>query len=343
MPRLILTRLLVLAAVFAACASTVSPADAAGPFRIGMVADTNGVRDRSFNQLAYAGVSTAALRLGASILVLASPSVASYESSLRTLAQQGYDPVIAIGPSEEKALAVVAREYPRVRFAIVNDSYAAPRLGGLPNVLGLVFKQEEAGYLAGYLAGLVELSRMPRLRRGNVISSIGDSKDPSVDRYLAGFEAGARSADHQVRLLHADVTAAASVARCHGAAAAQIAAGADIVFPIAGGCAAGALKAADERGVWALGVDADRSYLGPSILASAALRPDEAVILAIDAAHDGTFAGGRDVEFGIAQNAVGITGLNAAVPPSIRHKLNAVAKRLRAGSISIPTTLVTRR
>jgi basic membrane protein A len=210
-------------------------------------------------------------------------------------------------------------------------------------VLGLVFKQQEAGYLAGYLAGLVELSRTPRLRPGNVISSIGNLADPSVDRYVAGFQAGAIAADHKVRLLHASVTGSPSPARCHSLAASQIAAGSDIVFPIAGACNAGALQAVDERGVWAVGVDADESYLGPSILASAALRVDQAVILAIDAAHDGTFAGGRDVEFGIAQDAAGIAGINAAVPPSIRHRVNALANRLRAGSVSIPTTLVIRR
>jgi len=342
-PRLLTTRVLVALVALVALGSSASATGAAAPMRIGMVADTNGVNDRSFNQMAYAGVSTAALKLGASILVLASPSVRAYESSLRSLAQQGYDPVIAIGPSEERALGEVAREYPKVRFAIVNDSYAAPGIGGLPNVLGLVFKQQEAGYLAGYLAGLVELSRAPRLRRGNVISSIGDTADPSVDRYIAGFQAGARSADHKVRLLHAAVTGAPSAARCHSLASSQIAAGSDIVFPVGGACNAGALAAVDERGVWALGVDHDESYLGPSILGSAALRVDQAVILAIDAVHDGTFAGGRDVEFGIAQDAAGIAGINAAVPRSIRHRLNAVANRMREGSVSIPTTIVTRR
>ena len=62
------------------------------------------------------------------------------------------------------------------------------------------------------------------------------------------------------------------------------------------------------------------------MLASAVQRVDQAVFLTIEAVHDGTFEGGRDVVFGIAQNAVGIAGVNGAVPPSIRHKLNAVAQ-----------------
>jgi basic membrane protein A and related proteins len=311
-------------------------ASAAAPLRIAMVADTNGVYDRSFNQFAYVGVRSAALRLGASIAVWASPSVRSYEPSLRSMAQQGYDLVIAIGPSQEQALAEVARAYPLVHFAIVNDSYTARALGGLPNVQGLVFKRQEASYLVGYLAGLVELSRAPRLKAGNVVSSIAAAGDHAADRSVAGFEAGVRAADPKVTLLRA-LTRSSSPGRCHSLAAAQIAAGSDIVFPVAGACSAGAFQAVKEHGVWALGVDADESYLGPWMLASAALRVDQAVILTIDALHDGLFAGGRDVEFGIAQNAVDVAGINPVVPRSIRLRVSAVARRMRAGSISIPT------
>jgi basic membrane protein A and related proteins len=327
--------LAILAALVGVGASTPS-ASGAAPLRIAMVADTSGVYDRSFNQFAYAGVRSAALRLGASIAVWASPSVRSYESSFRSMAQQGYDLVIGIGPSQEQALAEVARAYPLVHFAIVNDSYTARALGGLPNVQGLVFKRQEASYLVGYLAGLVELSRAPRLRAGNVISSIAAAGDPSADRSIAGFEAGVRAADPKVTLLRA-LARSSSASRCHSLAARQIAAGSDIVFPVAGACNAGAYKAVEEQGVWALGVDADESYLGPWILASAALHVDQAVILTIDAVHDGLFAGGRDVEFGIAQNAVGVAGISAAVPRSIRLKVSAAARRMRGGSISIPT------
>lgn len=335
-----LTYALALVAVLVAPLAANAGACAAAPLRIGMVANTDGVYDRSFNELAYAGVRTAALKLGAAIDVRASPTALSYEPNLRFMAEQGYDLIIAIGQDEEQALASVARDYPAVRFAIVDDSYAAPALGSLPNVLGLRFQQQQAGYLAGYLAGLVERSGMPRLKRGNVISSIGGVRGPSVDRYLAGFQAGALAADPTVRLIQAYSNSESSVARCHTLALSQIAAGSDIVFPAAGACSAGALQAGAERGVWTLGTDADRSYLGPSVLASAVLRADQAVLLAIYAVHDGTFAGGRDVEFGIAQNALGIAGINVAVPRGIRLRLKVVANRLRAGRISIPTAFV---
>ena len=337
-PRPTFTRALVLLAALVAVGAGAPAAGTATPLRIGMVADTNSVFDRSFNQSAYAGVRAAALRLGARIDVRASPTTAYYLPSLRSMARAGYDLVIAIGPSEEEALAEVARAYPSVRFAIVNDSYDAPALRGLANVQGMLFKQQEAGYLAGYLAGRVELSRMPRLKPGNTVASLGGLVDQTADRYIAGFEAGVLAADPAVRLLR-NYSLSTSPARCHTVALSQIAAGADIIFPVAGVCASGAWQAINENGIWGVGVEADQSYIGASVLASAALRVDQAVILLINAVHDGTFAGGRDVEFGLAQNAIGIPGINAAVPASIRAKLNAVMSRMRAGRISIPTAL----
>jgi basic membrane protein A len=308
--------------------------------RIGMVADTHGLFDRSFNQLTAAAVQSASYRLGARIDVRASAATGSYVVALQNMAAQGYDLVIAIGPSEERAVGIVARQFPSVNFAIVDDSYASPGIGGLPNVQGLLFKEQESGYLVGYLAGLIELSKGPRLHAGNIVSSVGGTQGPSVDRYLAGFQAGVLKADPGVKLLNSYTGPADSVTRCHSLAAAQIAAGSDIVFQAAGACGAGVLQAANERAVWSIGSDFDESTLSPSVLASAVDRADQAVFLTIAAVRDGTFAGGRDVVFGAAQSSTGIAGISAAVPASIRAKLDYVVARMRGGKITVPTALL---
>jgi basic membrane protein A and related proteins len=326
--------------LFTPAISQPASAVAARTLRIGMVANTNGVGDRSFNELAQAGVRAAAVRLGASIAVTASPSPASYVPALTYMAQQRYDLVIAVGSAEEQAVGEVARQFPRVNFAIVDDSYASSGIGGLENVQGLLFRQEEAGYLAGYLAGLVETETVARLRAGNIMSTVGSIDEPSDQGYIAGFRAGAKASDPTVKLLHAFADdSSRSEDRCHSLAATQIAAGSDIVLPAGGSCGVGALNATNQQDVWGIAVDADQSYLGPYVLASAVKRVDQAVYLAIKAVHDGTFKGGRDVVFGIAQNAVGISGINRLVPRSIRLKVNAVAAKLRAGKISIPIAL----
>jgi basic membrane protein A len=314
-------------------------AAASGTLRIGMVANTYGVADRSFNELAAAGVKAAAAKLGASIAVTASPTSASYAPALTYMAQQGYDLVIAVGPEEEQAVGQVARRYPKVNFAIVDDSYGSIGIGGLENVQGLLFREEEAGYLVGYLAGLVETETVARLRTGNIMSTVGSIDERQDQGYIAGFRAGAKASDPTVKLLHAFADSPQSEDRCHSLAATQINHGADIVLPAGGSCGVGALNATNQQDVWGVGVDADQSYLGPYVLASAVKRVDQAVYLAIKAVRDGTFKGGRDVVFGIAQNAVGISGINRLVPRSIRLKVNAVAAKLRAGRISIPIAL----
>jgi basic membrane protein A len=324
---------------FTGAVSQPPPAAAARSLRIGMVANTDGVADRSFNELAETGVRTAAARLGASIAVTASPTSASYVPALTYMAQQGYDLVIAVGSAEEQAVGEVARRFPKVNFAIVDDSYASRGIGGLNNVQGLLFREEESGYLVGYLAGLVETDTVARLRGGNIMSTVGSVDEQPDQGYIAGFRAGAKAADPDVKLLHAFADSSQSEDRCHSLAATQIAAGADIVLPAGGSCGVGALNATKQQNVWGIAVDADQSYLGPYILASAVKRVDQAVFLAIKAVHDGTFRGGRDVVFGIAQNAVGIAGINRLVPRSIRLKVIAVADRLRAGKISIPVAL----
>jgi basic membrane protein A and related proteins len=326
------------ALVLALVAADAPRANATTPSpRIGLVANTNGLFDRSFNELSAAAVTQASVRLAARIDIRPSFSEAEYIPSLQAMAAQGYDLVIAVGSAEEHAVGVVAREYPKIRFAIVGDSYASPGIRGLANVEGIVFKDQESGYLAGYLAGLVELAPGSQAADANTISTISGSLVPAAARYVAGFRAGARAADPEVRLLAGFANASTSPGRCSSIAGSQIRKGSGVVFAVAGACSVGAYDAAHTGNAWAIGYELDESGLTSAMLVSAVDHPERAVYLALTALHNGTFATGRDVEFGIAQDAVGLAGLNEAVPRSIRLRLSYVANRLRAGGISIPT------
>jgi basic membrane protein A len=310
-----------------------------GPLRVGLVADTRGLLDGGANELAASAVRAASSRtsLGVRIDIRSSPSEASYLPALESMAAQGYDLVIAVGPSEQRAVGQAARAYPDVRFAIVGGSYVAPGIGGLPNVLGLVFKVEQSGYVAGYLAGLVERSSGSHLNAANTIGTISGGGDPAALRTLSGFRAGARAADPAVRLLAGFANAASGAGRCQSLAAGQIAHGADIVYPVAGACGDGALAAAAAAGVWSIGSRLSPDALAPTLLATSVARADRAVLLTLQAVASGTFAGGRDVELGLAQGAVSVTGLSADLSRVIRVRVAAAAARVRAGRVSIPT------
>src|SRR5262249_6715558 len=162
--------------------------------------------------------------------------------------------------------------------------------GNLANVEGLLFREQEAGYLAGYAAGLAAKDR-----GGKAVSTVGGQKQPPVDRYIAGYQAGAKAAFPGVQTLNGYSNDFSIPAKCKEVALNQIAAGSVVVFQVAGGCGLGALDAAKERGVWGIGVDADQGYLGTYVLTSALKRVDTAVYNAIKEAQAGNFKGGRDV------------------------------------------------
>ena len=265
--------------------------------------------------------------------VLQSASPADYVPNLSTLARQGYNLVIGVGFTEIQAIATVAKAYPKTHFAIVDVSNADE--GHLKNVQGLLFKEQQVGYLAGYAAGLAA-----KARGGTAVSTVGGQKQPPVDRYIAGFQAGAKAAFPGVKTLNAYSQDFEVQAKCKEIALNQIAAGSVVVFQVAGGCGLGALDAAREKGVWGVGVDADQGFLGTYILTSALKGVDEAVYLSIKDAKNGNFQGGKDAVFGLEQQGVGLGKFSPKAPKGIEAKTKQIEQEIVSGKIkNIPTTV----
>src|SRR3989440_7038817 len=210
------------------------------------------------------GLLRAEKQLGIQGRVYQSNSAQDYIPNLAKFAQQGYDLVVSVGFAQADAVTKVAKRYPKTHFAIIDVD--ATSLRGKPqNVLGLLFREQEVGYLAGYLAGLVEKEKPGP----DVIGSVGGMKEPPVDRFIAGYQAGAKRADPSIKLLNGYSHDWVDLAKCKEAALSQIASGSTIEFQVAGGCGLGTLDAAKEKRVWGIGVDADQSFLGPHVLTSA--------------------------------------------------------------------------
>src|SRR3954464_384116 len=165
--------------------STSGSAPAKGkPIKVGLVTDIGGLNDRSFNHLAYVGLQRAQKELGIKGRVLTSKSAADYVPNLTTLAQQQYDLIIPVGFLMADATAAVAKQVPNGKFSIVD--FPAAALKGKPaNVEGLLFKEQEAGYLAGYLAGLYAKDNNVK-----TISSVGGQQIPPVDHHSPGTPRG---------------------------------------------------------------------------------------------------------------------------------------------------------
>jgi basic membrane protein A and related proteins len=302
--------------------------------KIGLVTDIGGLNDRGFNHLSYVGLLRAQRELGVQTRVYQAKSTQEYVPNLSTFARQGYALTIGVGFTEATAIDTVATNFPNSHFAIVDvDQTEEPHKPA--NLLGLLFKEQETGYLVGYLAGLEEKRRPGK----DVIGSVGGQKQPPVDRFIAGYQAGAKAADPGITTLNGYSEDFADLAKCKQIALNQIEQGAGVVFQVAGGCGLGALDAAKEKGVWGIGVDADQSFLGPHILTSAVKRVDTSVFDAIKLVVDGKFKGGNIV-FGLKDNGVAIGKISPKVPRSEVAKVMQVRADIISGKIrNIPTTV----
>jgi basic membrane protein A len=301
--------------------------------KAGLVTDIGGLNDRSFNFLANKGRLDAQKKLGIQTRVLLSKSNGDYVPNLTALALQRYDIITAVGFLMADATNTVASKVSTSKFAIVDFSAAA--LKDTPkNVEGLLFAEQEAGYLAGYLAGL-----WAKDNNAKVISSVGGQKIPPVDHYIAGFQAGAKKAYPAIETLNAYSQDFVDQAKCKEIALDQIAKGSKVVFQVAGGCGLGALDAAKEKGVQGIGVDADQSYLGTHILTSAEKHVDLAVFRAIKSVQDGTFKGGTDVLSNVANDGVGIGKIGPA-GQKYADQVEQVRQQIASGEIKdIPDTV----
>jgi len=321
--------------VAAAARARAAPGGSGKGIKVGLVSDQGGLNDRSFNQLANVGLEKAKADLGIVPQVLESKSSSDYEPNLGQFVSQKYPLVIAVGFLMSDPVKTVAAKSPDTHIAIIDFSYNPP----IKNVRGILFKEQEAGYLAGALAGMVEQDgKLKGLNSAKVVSSVGGQKIPPVDKYIAGFEAGVKAYCAGCKTIHSYSQDFIAQDKCKEQALSQISQGSDIVFQVAGGCGLGALDAAKSKGVWGIGVDADQSYLGSHILTSALKKVDVAVYDTIKAEQAGTFGGGSDGIYGLAEDGVGLGKISPAAQ-AYEPRIQTVIADIKAGKITIPTTV----
>jgi basic membrane protein A len=305
-----------------------------GPFAVCLALDDGA--GSALDPLALAGLREAQAN-GVTTFVRRSAMPATDRSAVRACLQTGATLTIGVGVLMENALDLVAAANPDRRFAIVNASVAslADRPG---NTTGVVFRAEQAGYLAGYAAGLWAKSH-PR-HGHHVVGSVGSISIPPVDSYLAGFEYGARRADPQVTVLNEYAQNTLDPAKCRQRANEEIAKGASVLFAAAGPCGQGVFTAARTNHVLAIGSDNEPRPGGAWLMTSAVKRSDVAVLATILAARAGTLRGGTDLVFGVRKGGIAVGSWSPLVSLSIQAAVARQMQLLRDGKLqNIPTTL----
>jgi basic membrane protein A len=309
--------------------------------KVALVTDIGGLNDKGFNHLAYLGLKRAEKKLGVQGRVYITQTSQDRIGNLQAAAKDGYGLVVATGFNFFSDIPQVAPSFSSTKFVGV-DIGAASVTPAQQNYHGLVFKEQEAGYLVGYAAGLM-IHRHPQNGK-EVVSAVGANPVPAIVHYLAGFRAGAKKADPKVKVLlnYANDPTFNDQAKCKVTTQGQIARGSGIVFEAAGGCGLGGLSAAKQAGIWGIGVDANQGYLGPYMLTSALKKVDVAVYLAIKqfASNPGAFKGNADSVFNAKNGGVGYAPLSKKVSAKDRRyitaKTNAILRLIAKGKIVPP-------
>lgn len=296
--------------------------------------NAEGLVPHSFNKLAVDGARQA----GAAVQVVASPSTSYYVASLGRCAAARPVVVIAISPDMATAVWRAAQQYPSQRFALIDGAPVDDNGQSidLNNVAGLLFNEQEPGYLVGALAGYLEKDKVGSATH-NILGILGSNHGPNVDPYIAGYIAGARSIDPgvQVKVTYSD---SQDTAFCKRLGIDQMSAGADILFEVTGRCASGYIDAAYDASAYAIGSDNDMAYASPAVITSALKRVDKAVQILIHQIQTGQFKSGKDI-LSIQDDATGFSTPSSVVPQEIINQVLELRAQIRSGAITPPSTI----
>ncbi|MFN7172421.1 MAG: BMP family protein [Fimbriimonadaceae bacterium] len=298
------------------------------PLVVGIVFDSGGRGDKSFNDSAWAGIQEAQNELGIQSKPIESKTESDYPSNIELLARQNVDMVIAVGISMRSAMEDVAARYPDMKFAIID----APV--DLPNVRAIQFKEEEGSFLAGYAAGLAS--------KTGKIGFVGGMELPLIKKFEAGYIAGAKTANPNIEVLPARYVGSwDNVDSAKTAANLLYGQGADVVYHAAGRAGLGVIRAAQERNALAIGVDSDQDDIAPgSVLTSMLKRVDNAVLSTIRDLHRGEFTPGT-VVYTLEDDGVGLTDFRHTrdrIGEENLKRLDEVRLQIIEGEIQVPST-----
>jgi basic membrane protein A len=324
--------LALLALLFGACGDDDS-GSASGKIdklKVGLVTDVGKVDDRSFNQSAWEGVRRAEKELSAEVKFIETTDSKDYAKNIEQFAEAKYNVIVTVGFAIGDATIAAAKKYPNIKFVGV-DQFQAPGQE-LPNLSGLIFDEDKAGFLAGALAAQLSKS-------GTIGQVLGTDVVPPVVKFGRGYEAGAKYAKPDIKVLtwyHPGGLARGFTDPEEGKKQAlqMISQNADVVFGAGGQTGNGALLGCAEKNVTAIGVDTDQYLTLPQaqkVLVSSAMKLiTPGVFDILKAAKDGSFQNGNVVgEVGLAP----FHDLESQVPQSVKDSLKQIDKGLKDGSI----------
>ena len=316
-----------------------SSASGGEAIKVGLAYDIGGRGDKSFNDSAAKGLDQAKTDLGVNVQELeATPNETDTdkEDRLRTLAEGGAKAVIAVGFAYSGPLKAVAPDYKDVKFAIVDDAAATG-----DNITNIVFAEQESSFLVGAAAALKSTS--------GTIGFVGGVNTPLIQKFQAGYEAGAKAAKPQTKVLAQyltqppDFQGFSDPAKGKTAAGGLLDQGADVVYQAAGGSGSGVFDAVSAKsGALAIGVDSDQyesadAAVQDVILTSALKNVNVGVFDFVKAVQDGSVKAGSTL-YNLKNDGVGYATSNSKID-DVTAQLDKYKQQIIDGSITVPTTV----
>ncbi|MEO7070948.1 MAG: BMP family ABC transporter substrate-binding protein [Nostocoides sp.] len=312
----------------------------ASVFCVGLVTDTGKVDDKSFNQSAWEGVQAGGTATGAQVKYIETVDTKDYATNIKQFTDKKYDVIVTVGFLMADATVAAAKAYPNTKFIGVDQFIDTTKVTST-NLTGLSFNEDQAGYAAGYLAGL--------MTKTNKIGDVLGLEIPPVQKYDKGYKAGALAANPKVKVTSvyhpAGDNAFNDPVWGAGEAKKQLAQGADFIFGAGGNTGNGAISETAKasgagKTVFCIGVDVDQwdsvPAAQPCLITSAEKHLKEGVTDLIKAAKDGSIKGG---------NFIGTAGVSpfhafdAIIPADVKTKVADVVAKLADGSLKTGVTL----
>ncbi len=291
---------------------------------VGMITDTGGLGDQSFNDSAWAGMTQAEEEFGITKKVLESETADDYFPNLVSFAEEKTDLVVGVGFLFNEAMTQAAEKFPEQKFALIDSVVEAD------NVASLTFAENEGSFLVGVIAGLQTET--------DKVGFIGGMKFPLIEKFEYGFRAGVKAVNPEAEVFVNYADSFEDAAKGKEIALVQHQKGADVIYHAAGGVGVGLIQAAEEEGFWAIGVDQDQSGLSPEhVLCSMIKRVDNAVYQTIKAVQDGTYAGGVTV-FDLKVDGVGYSDNAGNLSDDLKAAADKYADAIKAGTFAVPAT-----
>ncbi len=311
-------------------------------FTVGMVTDTGGVDDKSFNQSAWEGLQKFGknndLKVGKDVKYLQSTSQADYAPNLNQLIHQNYNLVYGIGFLMADDVKKAAQQNPNAKLAIVDSVILDKDNKPIKNIANITFKEQQGSFLVGVIAGLTT--------KTNKVGFVGGVDSELIKKFENGFKAGVMTVNPKAEIYSQYAGSFSAADKGQAIASTMYSKGADIIYHASGSTGNGVFTEAKNRkkngeNVWVIGVDRDQYEEGQPegvTLTSMVKRVDNAVVQVSKDTMNGKFPGGKVLEFGLKDDGVGIADHKDNIAKDVLSKVDDYKQKIIDGKINVPKT-----